>query len=30
LPKTSGCEECEKEGSYWVALCLRLSCGHVG
>ena len=21
-PKTSGCEECEKEGRYWVALCL--------
>ena len=24
------CEECEKEGSKWVALRMCLSCGHVG
>ena len=30
LPKTAGCEECEKEGTDWVALRLCLSCGHVG
>jgi uncharacterized UBP type Zn finger protein len=29
-PKTAGCEECEKEGTDWVALRLCLSCGHVG
>jgi len=29
-PKTSGCEECEKEGTDWVALRMCLSCGHVG
>ena len=28
--KTSGCEECEKEGTEWVALRMCLSCGHVG
>jgi uncharacterized UBP type Zn finger protein len=28
--KTTGCEECEKEGTEWVALRLCLSCGHVG
>lgn len=28
-PKTSGCEECEKEGTDWVALRMCLSCGHV-
>ena len=29
-PKTSGREECEKEGTEWVALRMCLSCGHVG
>ena len=29
-PKTSGCEECEKEGTDLVALRMCLSCGHVG
>ncbi|MDP9287616.1 MAG: UBP-type zinc finger domain-containing protein [Thermoproteota archaeon] len=29
-PNTSGCEECEKEGTEWVALRMCLSCGHVG
>lgn len=29
-PKTSYCEECEKEGTQWVALRLCLTCGHVG
>ena len=27
---TEGCEECEKEGSNWVALRMCLICGHVG
>ena len=30
LPKTSGCDECEKEGTDWVALRMCLTCGHVG
>ncbi|MGI0007834.1 MAG: UBP-type zinc finger domain-containing protein [Nitrosotalea sp.] len=29
-PHTEGCEECEKEGTDWVALRLCMSCGHVG
>jgi uncharacterized UBP type Zn finger protein len=29
-PNTEGCEECEKEGSNWVALRMCLICGHVG
>jgi hypothetical protein len=29
-PATSGCEECEKERTGWVALRLCLTCGHVG
>jgi len=29
-PNTSECEECEKEGTAWVALRMCLSCGHVG
>ena len=29
-PNTVGCEECEKEGSNWVALRMCLICGHVG
>ena len=29
-PRTTGCEECEKEGTDWVALRLCLTCGHVG
>ena len=27
---TRECEECNKEGTSWVALRLCLSCGHVG
>ena len=27
---TKECEECEKEGTDWVALRMCLSCGHVG
>jgi uncharacterized UBP type Zn finger protein len=29
-PRTNGCEECEKEGTDWVALRMCLSCGQVG
>ena len=29
-PSVVGCEECEKEGSNWVALRMCLICGHVG
>ena len=29
-PKTPECEECEKEGTDWVALRMCLFCGHVG
>ncbi|MFQ5970558.1 MAG: UBP-type zinc finger domain-containing protein [Nitrososphaerales archaeon] len=29
-PSTAGCEECEKEGTDWVALRLCLTCSHVG
>ena len=29
-PKTPTCEECEKEGTDWVALRMCLVCGHVG
>ena len=29
-PKTSSCDECEKEGTDWVALRMCLICGHVG
>ncbi len=29
-PRTRGCEECDKEGTSWVALRLCLTCGHVG
>ena len=29
-PNTRGCEECEKQGSRWVALRVCLECGHVG
>ena len=29
-PRTSGCEECEKEGMNWVAIHMCLTCGHVG
>ena len=28
-PKTNGCEECEKEGTNWVAIRMCLTCGHV-
>lgn len=30
MPKTEGCEECQKEGTDWIALRLCLTCGHVG
>jgi uncharacterized UBP type Zn finger protein len=29
-PTTTQCEECEKEGTDWVALRMCLVCGHVG
>ena len=29
-PNTSGCEECLRDGSWWVRLRLCLICGHVG
>jgi uncharacterized UBP type Zn finger protein len=29
-PKTIGCEECQNEGTDWVALRMCLICGHVG
>jgi len=29
-PKTVGCEECQKEGTDWVALRMCLVCAHVG
>jgi len=29
-PVTSGCEECEKEGTPWIGLRLCLACGYVG
>ena len=29
-PNTKGCEECEKEKLPWVAIRMRLTCGHVG
>ncbi|MGH9202046.1 MAG: ubiquitin carboxyl-terminal hydrolase 14 [Vicinamibacterales bacterium] len=28
--RTSGCEECLKQGAAWVHLRVCLSCGHVG
>jgi uncharacterized UBP type Zn finger protein len=30
IPKTTGCEECQKEGTDWVALRMCLICAHVG
>ena len=30
IPKTKGCEECEKEHAEWIALRLCIACGHVG
>ena len=29
-PNTSGCEECEKEKTPWVAIRMCLTCGHIG
>ena len=29
-PRTNGCEECLKIGSWWVHLRLCLTCGHAG
>ena len=28
--KTDGCEECEREGTNWVAIRMCLICNHVG
>jgi uncharacterized UBP type Zn finger protein len=28
--RTKGCEECEKDGTNWVAIRMCLTCGHVG
>ena len=30
IPKTTGCEECQKERTDWVALRMCLICAHVG
>lgn len=30
IPKSTGCEECEKEHTEWIALSQCLTCGHVG
>jgi len=30
VPRTAGCEECLKSGSWWVHLRLCRECGHVG
>lgn len=30
IPATPGCEECLKQGSWWVHLRLCRTCGHVG
>jgi hypothetical protein len=30
VPKSTGCEECEKEHAEWIAPRLCLTCGHVG
>ena len=30
FPNTHGCEECENEKEKWTALCVCLTCGHVG
>jgi uncharacterized UBP type Zn finger protein len=29
-PKTTGCEECLRQGMQWVHLRVCLTCGHVG
>ena len=29
-PSTKSCQECEVEGTDWVALRMCLTCGHVG
>ena len=29
-PNTSGCEECLREGGWWVRLRMCATCGHVG
>ena len=30
IPRTAGCEECMKDGDWWVHLRLCMECGHVG
>ncbi len=30
VPRSRGCEECLKQGAFWVQLRLCLTCGHVG
>lgn len=29
-PNTSGCEECLRDGTWWIRLRMCLTCGHVG
>jgi len=29
-PRTAGCEECLRDGTWWVRLRMCLICGHVG
>ena len=29
-PNTEGCEECMRDGTWWVRLRMCLVCGHVG
>ena len=29
-PTTTGCEECLRDGTWWVRLRMCLTCGHVG
>ena len=29
-PSSEGCEDCLREGTYWVHLRMCLECGHVG
>lgn len=29
-PRTTGCEECLRDGTWWVRLRMCATCGHVG
>ena len=29
-PNTSGCEECLRDGTWWIRLRMCLTCGHIG